>query len=221
MTLPGTELRDGEHVGTLIHPAGTPAAGLVIAHGGTDDGRRFFVPEAQEYAARGLAVLLTVTRLPPEHGDIDAVRAAIARSVRTYRWALDVLSAHTSRLGFYGHSNGAFLGTHLSVADPRVSRYVLAGFGCGTLVRLAAPQPAEYLAALARLDPRHHLAGRHPSRVFVQCGRHDDAVRPDEARALHEAAGPDAEWAEYDCGHAIDAPEAHRDRLAFFDPAGW
>jgi pimeloyl-ACP methyl ester carboxylesterase len=101
---------------------------------------------------------------------------------------------------------------------------VLAGFGSGTLVRLAGiglrqlnhPDPEPYLAALERFDPRHHLPRRHPARLLVQHGRADDTVPIAEARALHAAAGPDARWAEYDCGHGIDAhPEARRDRLAF------
>lgn len=188
--------------------------GVVMAHGGQDDGRRFFLREAETIVARGFAVLLPVTRLP-DHGDIAASVAAIERSVRTYRWALDVLSEHTGRFGFFGHSAGAFLGTLLTAADARVSRYVLTGYGCGTLVRLAAPQPEAYLSALERFDPRHHLPRRHPARVLVQYGRHDDMVLRTEARALLEAVGPDGEWAEYDCGHAVDAPPALVDRLEF------
>ena len=208
------ELREGEHVGTLLTPPGTVRGGVVIAHGGQDDGRRFFLAEAGSFAVHGFAVLLPVTRLP-DHGDIDASTTAIERSVRTYRWALDVLSVHTDRLGFFGHSAGAFLGTVLVAADPRVSRYVLAGYGSGTLVRLASPQPEAYLTALERFDPRHSFARGHPARVLVQYGRHDDQVLRAEAEALHAAAGPDAEWAEYDCGHAVDSPDARADRLAF------
>jgi dipeptidyl aminopeptidase/acylaminoacyl peptidase len=208
------ELRDGEHVGTLVRPPGDVLGGVVIAHGGQDDGRRFFLAEAESFAARGFAVLLPVTRLP-DHGDIDATTAAIDRSVRTYRWALDVLSAHTDPLGFFGHSAGAFLGTVLAAAEPRVSRYVLAGYGSGALTRLAGEQPAAYLAALERSDPRHSLARRHPARILVQHGRHDDQILRDEALALHAAAGQDAEWAEYDCGHSVDTPAARADRLAF------
>jgi pimeloyl-ACP methyl ester carboxylesterase len=208
------ELRDGEHVGTLVLPSGEVAGGVVVAHGGQDDGRRFFLDEAASLAAHGYAVLLPVTRLP-DHGDIAATTAAIERSVRTYRWALDALAEHTDRFGFFGHSAGAFLGTRLAVADPRVSAYVLEGYGSGTGVRLAGDQPAAYLSALERFDPRHSLPRRYPSRVLVQCGHHDDAVRRDEALAMYAAAGPDAVWAEYDCGHALDTPQARADRLAF------
>ncbi len=208
------ELTEGEHVGTLVRPPGSVLGGVVIAHGGQDDGRRFFLAEAESFAAQGFAVLLPVTRLP-DHGDIDASTTAIERSVRTYRWALDVLSAHTGRLAFFGHSAGAFLGTVLAAADPRVSRYVFAGYGSGALTRLAGPRSATYLAAIERFDPRHSLSRRHPARVLVQYGRHDDAIRRDEALALHAAAGPDAEWAEYDCGHAVDSPAARADRLSF------
>lgn len=69
------ELREGEHVGTLVRPPGDILGGVVIAHGGQDDGRRFFLAEAESFAARGFAVVLPVTRLP-DHGDIDASTAS-------------------------------------------------------------------------------------------------------------------------------------------------
>ena len=96
-----------------------------------------------------------------------------------------------------------------------MSRYVLAGYGSGTLTRLASPQPEAYLVAIERFDPRHSFARGHPARVLVQHGRQDDVIRRDEALALHAAAGPDAEWAEYDCGHSVDSPAARADRLSF------
>lgn len=126
----------------------------------------------------------------PGHGDWAATEASIHRTIRTYRWALDVLTAEDApRLGFYGHSGGAFLGILLSVADDRLEALVLAGFGAGTLTRVAALDGVgpEYLARLARYDPRHQLPRRHAARVLVQHGR-----------------------------HTIDDPAAYRDRLAFF-----
>lgn len=214
------ELRSGDDVATLLRPSGTPNWGIVIAHGGSDDGRHYFLDEAELYASRGAAVVLPVTRFPG-HGDPAEVEASIQRSVRTHRWALDVLADEGApRLGFYGHSAGAFLGTQLVVADDRVEALVLAGYGSGTGVRLAALDPVSpaYLEFLERYDPRHHLPRRHPCRVFVQHGRHDVPVPIAEGRAMHAAAGEDARWAEYDCDHGMITvdPAARRDRLEFF-----
>jgi len=214
------ELRSGDDVATLVRPKGSPVCGVVIAHGGSDDGRRFFLDEAMSFAARGAAVVLPVMRFPG-HGDWATTEASIHRTVRTYRWALDVLTAEGApRLGFYGHSGGAFLGILLAVADDRLEALVLAGFGSGTLTRVAARDPVtpEYLERLDRYDPRHQLPRRHPTRVLVQHGRQDEQVPIAEGRAMHAAVAEDDDvvWAEYDGRHTIDDPAAHRDRLAFF-----
>jgi hypothetical protein len=213
------ELSSGEDVATLVRPAGAPVCGVVIAHGGSDDGRRFFLDEAASFAARGAAVVLPVMRFPG-HGDWAATEASIHRTVRTYRWALDVLEAEGApRLGFYGHSGGAFLGILLAVADDRLEALVLAGFGSGTLTRVAAMDgvSSEYLVRLDRYDPRHQLPRRHPTRVLMQHGRQDEQVPIAEGHAMYAAAGgEDVVWAEYDGRHTIDDPAAYRDRLQFF-----
>jgi pimeloyl-ACP methyl ester carboxylesterase len=212
------EVRSGEHVATLVRPAGDPVCGVVIAHGGSDDGRRFFLDEAASFAARGAAVALPVMRFAG-HGDWAVTEAEIDRTIRCYRWALDVLAAEGApRLGFYGHSGGGFLGTLLAVADERVEALVIAGFGSGTLTRTAAAAGPEYLARLEPHDPRHVLPRLRGTRVLVQHGRQDEQVPVEEGRAMYAAVAGDDRfvWAEYDGRHTIDDPAAYRDRLAFF-----
>lgn len=203
---------------TVVRPSSTPKGGVVVAHGGSDDGRRYFVDEAAALAERGLLVVLPATKLP-EHGDIAVSSAAIERAVATYRHALDVLGEHAA--GFFGHSAGAFLGALLAAADPRPKRMVLGAYGSGTVVRIAGADLAgadgapEYLAALERFDPRHHLPG-HGERIFVQHGLRDETVPVAEGRLLYEAAGPGARWAEYDCDHdVVTHLPARMDRLAY------
>jgi pimeloyl-ACP methyl ester carboxylesterase len=190
----------------------------VIAHGGSDDGRRFFLDEAASFASRGAVVVLPVMRFPG-HGDWARTEGSIQRSVRTYRWALDVLTAQGApRLAFYGHSGGAFFGTLVAAADDRLEALVLAGFGSGTLTRIAARDRVtpEYLDRLDRYDPRHQLPRRGATRVLIQHGRQDEQVPIAEGRAMYAAAGgDDVVWAEYDGRHTIDDPAAYRDRLAF------
>jgi pimeloyl-ACP methyl ester carboxylesterase len=214
------EVSSGDDIATLVRPTGAPVCGVVIAHGGSDDGRRFFLDEAASFASRGAAVALPVMRFPG-HGDWVRTEASIHRTIRTYRWALDLLVAEGApRLGFYGHSGGAFLGILLAVADDRLEALALAGFGSGTLTRVAAMDAVgpDYLERLDRYDPRYQLPRRHPRRVLIQHGRQDEQVPIDEGRAMHAAVAGDEDviWAEYEGRHTIDDPAAHRDRLAFF-----
>ncbi|OLF05667.1 alpha/beta hydrolase family protein [Actinophytocola xanthii] len=220
----------GEHghpvVATLVRPAVPAVGGVVIAHGGTDDGRRFFVEEARELAAAGLAVLLPAIRLP-RHGDIEASGTAVNRALTGCRRGLDLLTEQTGveRLCYFGHSGGAALGAQLGAVEPRLEGLVLAGIGAGTVVRHARadllrdghPDPEPYLEFLDRLDPRHHVS-RYTGRLFIQYGRRDDAVTMAEALALRAVAGPTTEWAVYDDGHGLAVPPARRDRARFLLP---
>ncbi len=86
--------------------------GVVLAHGGSDDGRRFFLTEAAALAARGAAVILPVTRIRQNDG-VDAFAAEVRNAVLTERAALDVLveaGAPPGALSFLGHSGGGASG---------------------------------------------------------------------------------------------------------------
>ncbi|MFL6122624.1 alpha/beta hydrolase family protein [Actinophytocola sp.] len=220
LTYPG---HDGPVVATLVRPPGPTSGGVLIAHGGSDDGRRFFLSEARELSEAGLTVLLPVTRLP-QHGDIAASAAALRRAVGNARRGVELLAEHTrtDRLCYFGHSGGAATGVLVAAAEPRLSRLVLAGIGNGTVVRVAradlrrAAHPAaeEYLDFLDQYDTRHHI-GRFAGRLLIQYGRNDDTVTADEAEQLRAAARPGARWAVYDDGHGLAEPPARRDRKAF------
>lgn len=210
-------------VATLVRPASAALGGVLIAHGGTDDGRRFFLAEAIELAEAGMAVLLPVIRFPP-HGDAAESEAAVDRGLRHFQRGLDVLrdDAGADRLCFFGHSGGAALGAQFAGADDRLEAVVLAGIGAGTVGRHAEadlrraghPDIDPYLSFLDRYDPRHHLA-RYPGRLLIQHGRHDDAVTTEESLRMRDAAGPAAQWVSYDDGHGLAEPPARRDRRAF------
>jgi pimeloyl-ACP methyl ester carboxylesterase len=212
-------------VATLAAGPGAGPVGVVVAHGGTEDGRHWFVPEAVALARRGCAVLLTATDFPA-HGDVAASERAVRTGVLTQRRALDVLTwwagADPGRLRFYGHSGGAFQGAILSAVEPRLDGLVLASSGSGTLSRLAAEELREregapgYLAALARFDPARYVAVAGRRHLLFQHGRDDRTVRRDEARRLYGNAAGHRAWREYPCGHATTAhPEATEDRAAF------
>ncbi|MGC1213745.1 MAG: hypothetical protein WA890_21065 [Micromonospora sp.] len=202
--------------------------GIVVAHGGTADGRHFFVDEALSLARLGFTVLLPATTLPA-HGDVAVVEPALRATVLTHRRALDVLTrcwgVDAERLGYFGHSGGASQGAVLSAVEPRLAALVLASIGSGTILRLAradleragAPDPEPYLAWLERFDPAHFVAVEGPRRLFFQHGADDQVITRAEAERLYDAAAPPRQWREYACDHGTAAyPPALRDRAEFF-----
>ena len=207
--------------------------GIVLAHGGSADGRRFFIEEAVQLARLGFMVLLPATSFPA-HGNIEVTASAIRAAVLTQRRGLDVLTSwggvEPGRLGFFGHSGGAFQGAMLSAVEPRLAAVVLASFGAGTLGRVAAeelrnPDPQgsvandtrPYLKALERFDPVRYVAVPGHRRLLVQHGREDTEVPLIEAVRVYEAAASPRQWSDYACGHGTDAdPDARKHRAEFF-----
>jgi hypothetical protein len=216
----------GRCVATLVTPQQPTGTGVIIAHGGTADGRRFFVTEALALAGQGITVLLPVTELP-DHGDIEATGRAIRRHVLSHRRSVDVLETVTEGRGplhFYGHSGGAFQGALLSAVEPRIVAFVLTSIGAGTVTRLAAAElppgtqaTERYLRFLEQFDPAISVAAPGRRRLLFQHGRRDPVVRREESLKLYEAAADPKDWREYDCGHDPDGdPQAVADRADLF-----
>jgi fermentation-respiration switch protein FrsA (DUF1100 family) len=216
----------GRCVATLVTPKQPTGTGVIIAHGGAGDGRRFFMTEALALAGLGMTVLLPVTELP-NHGDIVATRLAIRRHVRAHRRSVDMLQTVTEGRGplhFYGHSAGASQGALLSAVEPRVVAFCLTSIGSGTVTRLAAAElppgttaTDRYLRFLERFDPAISVAVPGRRRLLFQHGRHDPVVRRDESLKLYQAAAEPKDWREYDCGHDPDGdPQAVTDRADLF-----
>jgi len=113
--------------------------------------------------------------------------------------AIQSLAEHPAidprRLGLVGYSLGAYLGVIVAAENPRVRALVLAAGGdlpertpFASLVRAMA-DPARAVRA---------LAGRP---LLMVNGRYDRTVRPEQARALFEAAGEPKEIRWYPGGH--------------------
>lgn len=218
----------GRAEASVVTGSRATGAGIVLAHGGSADGRHFLVDEAVQLARCGFTVVLPATAFPA-HGDIDVTARAISVAVLTQRRALDVLTswagAAPDRLGFFGHSGGAFQGAILSAVEPRLRALVLASYGSGTLRRLAAEELrgssptgiGSYLDALDRFDGAHYVAVKGRRRLLFQHGRDDETVLRAEAVRLYETAAPPRQWSEYACGHGTDAdPDARKERADFF-----
>lgn len=130
-----------EGVATVVSPSkGEVVRGVVLAHGGSDDGRRFFVSEAADLACCGAAVILPAVRVRQDSGT-DEFATDVRDAVLTERAALDVLiewaGAPWEELSFLGHSGGGCLGAFLCAVEPRLSRIGIFGYGAGTLARSA------------------------------------------------------------------------------------
>jgi hypothetical protein len=218
----------GRALATLIVAARPSRTAVILAHGGMDDGRHFFRPEATRLVRNfGMTALLPATRFPP-HGDRRASHDAIRASVVIHRRGLDLLStwvpATLDRFCFFGHSGGAFQGAYLSGVEPRLHALALASAGSGSIARLASadlpansPATDEYLTFLRSVDTAPYVARAGTRRLLFQHGRDDHVILRSEALRLYEAAAPPRLWREYPCGHDTAAqPQTEADRARFF-----
>lgn len=216
-----------EAVATVVSPSsGRVERGLVLAHGGSDDGRRFFLSEAAALAAQGAVVVLPVTRFRFLDG-VDAFAADNRTAVLTQRAALDVLlecGAPPGALSYLGHSAGGALGAILAAVEPRLAGIVIFAFGAGPLARAGLAQGLslggggrENLSVITDwFDAAHFVGVDRRAQLLVQHGRADQTVPMEAGRALFDAAAPPKRWAEYDWDHGLDAdPQATRDRAEF------
>ncbi|MGI8415424.1 MAG: hypothetical protein ACR2P2_04300 [Nakamurella sp.] len=216
-----------EGIATVVSPVSeTVTRGVVLAHGGSDDGRRFFLSEAASLAAQGAAVILPVTRIRQNAG-VDAFAADVRNAVLNERAALDVLveaGAPPDALSFLGHSGGGALGAILCAVEPRLAQIVIFANGAGAVIRSALAcglsrggEVTEGLAAVADwFDLAHFVGVERRAQLLVQHGRADQTVPIQAGRALFDAAASPKLWAEYDWDHGLDAdPQARKDRAEF------
>lgn len=216
-----------EAVATVVLPVSEPVRwGVVIAHGGSDDGRRFFLSEAAALAARGVAVILPAVRIRQNDG-VDAFAADVRNAVRIERAALDVLveaGAPPGALSFLGHSAGGFLGGILSAVEPRLAGIVIFAYGAGALVRSGwvralvreGAVTADAVGVANWFDLGRFVGVERRARLLVQHGRADQTVPIAAGRALFDGAASPKVWAEYDWDHGLDAdPQARADRAEF------
>jgi len=211
---------------TVVSPLGQRVTrGAVLAHGGTDGVRRFFLSEAAAMAAGGAIVILPVTRMRPQDG-IDIFAATVRTAVLTERAALDVLvemGAPPDTLCFLGHSAGGFLGAILAAVEPRLARIVIFSYGAGTLIRTSlattlscgGPVTNEMTCAADWFDAARFVAVDRRAELPIQHGRRDRDVPVDAGRKMFDAAAQPKLWLEYDWDHGL-ASERHKDDRAKF-----
>jgi len=209
---------------TVVSPLGQRVTrGAVLAHGGTDDGRRFFLSEAAAMAAGGAIVILPVTRMRPQDG-IDIFAATVRTAVLTERAALDVLvemGAPPDTLCFLGHSAGGFLGAILAAVEPLLARIVIFSYGAGTLIRTSlattlscgGPVTNEMTCAAEWFDAARFVAVDRRAELLIQHGRRDRDVPVKAGREMFDAAAPPKLWLEYDWDQGAGRAVRGRHRL--------
>lgn len=212
-------------VATMLIPK-SASRGVVLAHGGGQDGRRRYLSEATALAADDALVILPAPRIRQDEG-VDVFASDVRHAVLTERAALAVLlesGAAPNALAFLGHSAGGALGAILRAVEPRLSRIVIFGNGAGPLAKSALAHglsaghciTEDQLATADRFDPARFVGVDRRAPLLVQHCRSDDIAPIEAGRTLFDAAAQPKLWAEYDCGHELDAhPRARAGRAAF------
>lgn len=219
---------DGEYLRvhlTLTQPRGKPVPGLflrpraegvypcaLLLHGLTSDKDGMTLLFGRALAARGVASLaLDADRHgerkeagnPPGFQDVgDIVRGG----VREYRTALDYLKTRkdvdSGRIGLFGYSMGAIMGSILAGVDPRVKASVLCvggDFSGPWMERLPEGRREEAECA----SPANYAGHISPRPVFFINGRQDTLIPEAAARRLQDAARDPKEVLWADAGHFL------------------
>lgn len=146
------------------------------------------------------------------------------------RRAIDVLEqAGADTIGFDAISYGAVMGAQLAGVDDRIDAYGLMSADSGMVDHFNTPEgdplfplsslprteQQKWIEAMTPIEPVNFVGDATAPMLFVN-GREDIYSQSDGAKALHEAAGDNAEVRWYDAGHElnVEAFDEHLDWLA-------
>jgi len=213
----------------VAQDGGEPGPGIIWFHwyerGNPTSSRTQFLDEARLLAASGVTSVLVQATFPWEEDpesiahDVPVVEA----EVRMLRVALTLLATrpevNPEHLAVVGHDFGGMYQSIFFGADHHLDALVL----MAPTARWAdwfyrywgiSDPEADYLAAMAPLDPVTWLPEADGRPILLQFASNDQYVPPDVADEIAQAAGPTAEARTYNAGHHLD-DEARVDRDAW------
>jgi predicted esterase len=211
----------------LVRPDSTEsAAGILFFHwveyGSPTSNRTEFLEEARAFAGRGVVSLLVDGRFPWKEAPDSLAHdvAAVEADADMLRQGLDLLRSQPgvdpARIALVGHDFGAMYSSIVFGADPAPVGLVMmaptARWADWFLKywRIGDPE-ADYLAAMAPLDPVTWLPRGAGRPILLQFADHDQYVPEAVAAEIAAAAGSTAEVRNYDTEHEM-SEEARADR---------
>jgi predicted esterase len=212
----------------LVVPVGAKKAASVIwfhwlESGAPTSNRTEFLDEAKAMAHRGVVSLLVDGTLPWKEPPTSIAHdvAAVEREVKMLRRGVDLLTARPEvdpdHIAAVGHDFGSMYCSLLFGADERVKALAMMTPTARwadwfyRYWRIRDPE-ADYLSAMAPLDPVTWLPRANGRAILLQFSASDRFVPTDVAREITDAAGASAEDRTYDDGHELgDEARTERD----------
>jgi len=226
----------GRVTGLLAVPAASGThAGVVSLHGLPGTAQQAMTHQGVAIAARGAVVIAIDAPWARRGSQPDFTPRDSSEQVQLIRdiqRAVDVLLARSdvdpARLAYQGGSYGGAMGALVMGIERRFRTGILfvpdgglvAHFtnSNGTPIGPLAAQPPEaqerWLAAMRPIEPIRFVHLAAPTPLLFQNGRLDTAVAPEDAVALHQAAGNPKTITWYDSGHGLPASAA-AERIAW------
>lgn len=194
---------------------------VLILHGMTSDKDTFMKFFGRPLAALGVASLAIDADMHGERRTKDTpatfsplilgqiMRAGIVEN----RMALDYLQTRrdvdSKRIGLFGYSMGAIMGSIVSGVDERIAATVLC-VGGDPIRRYAAMLPAAMRGEVEAVSPSNYIGHISPRPVFLINGTHDTTISKADALLLQNAAREPKKilWAE--AGHILPSNVAEQ-----------
>jgi fermentation-respiration switch protein FrsA (DUF1100 family) len=198
----------------LLVPPGKGPFGAVVFMHGSGSSRLEFVVEAAKLARKGTVGLLVdapwVRSEVPYTGSVAvAVRDQYIGNIIDIRRGLDLLARRDDvdmdRVGFFGGSYGGQIGGILAGVEPRMRALDIFS-AAGHPSRSLADQlgiGARGRRILSVIDPVNYVSKPGARELFIQAGRADLAVSPEQLTALMRAASEPKRIKWYPTGHAM------------------